>query len=132
MGYRIINGRAYPVGDIGGFQQTNISNSSNNIEKASNTTFKEVLQKSIEEKNSFTISKHAAERLKEINFNDVDMENIEKGFDIAEEKGSKNSLRLYKNVALITSVENRTLITAIENDRAKENVYTNIDSVVIL
>ena len=32
MGYRIINGRAYPVGDIGGFQQTNISNSSNNIE----------------------------------------------------------------------------------------------------
>ena len=39
---------------------------------------------------------------------------------------------LYKNVALITSVENRTLITAIENDRAKENVYTNIDSVVIL
>lgn len=60
------------------------------------------------------------------------MENIEKGFDIAEEKGSKNSLMLYKNVALITSVENRTLITAIENDRAKENVYTNIDSVVIL
>ena len=78
MGYRIINGRAYPVGDIGGFQQTNISNSSNNIEKASNTTFKEVLQKSIEEKNSFTISKHAAERLKEINFNEVDMENIER------------------------------------------------------
>ena len=101
-------------------------------EKGSNTTFKEVLQKSIEEKNSFTISKHAAERLKEINFNEVDMENIEKGFDIAEEKGSKNSLMLYKNVALITSVENRTLITAIENDRAKENVYTNIDSVVIL
>ena len=60
------------------------------------------------------------------------MKLIWKGFDIAEEKGSKNSLMLYKNVALITSVENRTLITAIENDRAKENVYTNIDSVVIL
>jgi flagellar operon protein len=130
MGYRMINGRAYPVGDIGGFQQqTNISKVNNDNSKAS---FKDVLQKSIEEKNSFTISKHAAERLKEIDFNETDMENIEKGFEIAEEKGSKNSLMLYKNVALVTSIENRTLITAIENDRAKENIYTNIDSVVIL
>ena len=39
---------------------------------------------------------------------------------------------LYKDVALIASVENKTLITAVERDRAKENIFTNIDSVVIL
>ena len=129
MGYRIINGRAYPVGNIGGVQDFSSSNKTNNT---SSKSFKDVLNKTLDKNSGYTLSKHAAERINEIGFSENDMENIEKGFDIAEEKGSKNSLMLYKNVALITSVENRTLITAIENDRAKENVYTNIDSVVIL
>ncbi|MGL4664719.1 MAG: flagellar biosynthesis protein, partial [Clostridium butyricum] len=30
------------------------------------------------------------------------------------------------------SVENKTLITAIEKERAKDNIFTNVDSVVIL
>ena len=60
------------------------------------------------------------------------MKNIEKGFKLAEEKGSKNSLMIYKDLALITSIKNRTVITAISRERAKENIYTNIDSVVVL
>jgi hypothetical protein len=39
---------------------------------------------------------------------------------------------LYKDVALIASIENKTLITAVEKDRAKDNIFTNVDSVVIL
>ena len=60
------------------------------------------------------------------------MQAIGKGFEMAENKGAKNSLMLYKDVALIASIENKTLITAVDKERAKENVYTNIDSVVIL
>ena len=78
------------------------------------------------------LSKHAAERLKEINFNDEDMKAIGEGFNMAEDKGSKNSVMIYKNVALIASIENRTLITAVEKERAESNVFTNVDSVVIL
>lgn len=39
---------------------------------------------------------------------------------------------LYKDVALIASVENRTLITAVDKNRTNENIFTNIDSVVLL
>ena len=39
---------------------------------------------------------------------------------------------IYKDIALIASVENKTLITAVEKERAKENIFTNVDSVVIL
>ena len=39
---------------------------------------------------------------------------------------------IYKDVALIASVENRTLITAVEKERARDNIFTNIDSVIIL
>ena len=128
MGYRIINGRAYPVGDIGGFQGNNISSEKVKLENS----FKEVLNKKLEDNKSFTVSKHASERLKEINFSENDMKTIGKGFKLAEEKGSKNSVMLYKDVAIIASVENRTVITAVEKSRAEENVFTNIDSVVIL
>ena len=51
---------------------------------------------------------------------------------MAEDKGSKNSVMIYKDVALIASIENRTLITAVEKERAESNVFTNVDSVVIL
>ena len=60
------------------------------------------------------------------------MEAIGKGFEIAKEKGSKNSVMLYKDVALIASIENRTIITAIDKERVREKIFTNIDSVVIL
>ena len=60
------------------------------------------------------------------------MNKIEKGFQIAKDKNSKNTVMIYKDVALIASVENKTLITAIEKERAKDNIFTNVDSVVIL
>ncbi len=60
------------------------------------------------------------------------MKNIEKGFEIAEDKNSKNTVMFYKDVALIASVENRTLITAVDKNRTSENIFTNIDSVVLL
>ena len=60
------------------------------------------------------------------------MKEIEKGFQIAKDKNSRNTVMIYKNVALIASVENKTLITAVEKDRAKNNIFTNVDSVVIL
>ena len=43
-----------------------------------------------------------------------------------EEKGSEQSLLLYKDLALIASVRNRTIITALNPDEL--DTVTNIDS----
>jgi len=131
MSYRIINGQAYSVGNIGQIAstQTKISNTTNSKEK---TSFKDVLDTVKSKDEGFTVSKHAALRLNEINFTEEDMKQIEKGFEIAKDKNSKNTVMLYKDVALIASVENKTLITAVDKERAKDNIFTNIDSVVIL
>ena len=127
MSYRIVNGRAYPVGNIGGVQVNKPINNS----KSSGSTFKDVLNKTIEN-NGYTVSKHAADRLEKINFSEVDMKAIEKGFDLAADKGSRNAVMLFKDFALVASIENRTVITAVEKERAVDNVFTNIDSVVML
>ncbi|MCR4944389.1 MAG: flagellar biosynthesis protein [Clostridium sp.] len=129
MGYRIINGRAYTVGNIGGVQNFSTSK---NMSSTNGSSFKDVLNKTLDKNSGYILSKHAAERINEIGFSENDMENIEKGFKLAEEKGAKNSVMVYKNVALIASIENKTVITAVDKDRAESNVFTNIDSVVLL
>lgn len=128
MGYRMINGKAYPVGEV--FRPQSVSVPTKN--QSTNKDFKEILNSAIDERRGFKVSKHAEERLKSSNFSENDMKNIGKGFEIAEDKGSKNSVMLYKDVALVTSIENKTVITAVNKDRAEENIFTNIDSVVIL
>lgn len=132
MSYRIINGQAYPMGnfpqvDIGKSKPNNVVNNT-----SGETSFKDILNNAKSKDEGFTVSKHAALRLNEINFTKEDMKKIEKGFEIAKDKNSKNTVMLYKDVALIASVENKTLITAVNKERAENNIFTNIDSVVIL
>lgn len=129
MGFRVINGVVYPVGNF----PTNNSNNSQKVRSnSSKQNFADILNSKLAKKESFTISKHAADRLKNVQFDSKDMEKINEIINKAEEKGAKNCLILYKDVALVTSIENRTVITAVEEERMKENIFTNIDSVVIM
>ena len=133
MSYRIINGKAYSVGNYSYLEHNKNNSKTNNInDKAS---FKDVLDNVKDNKSSncdFTISKHAALRLNDLNLSEDDMKKIEKGFQIAADKNSKDTVMIFNNLALIASVENRTLITAVNKERAKDNIFTNVDSVVIL
>lgn len=131
MSYRIINGQVHPIGSIA--QTNSLQDKINQLKDIEKTkSFSEVLKETAEENKSFKISKHARARLDEVNFNEEDMKLIEKGFKIAADKNSKNTVMFYKDVALIASVENRTLITAVDKNRTNENIFTNIDSVVLL
>ena len=132
MSYRIINGQICPVRNFGETGNIKSTVDANNINIQDKKSFKDVLNNVISKDDGFIVSKHAALRLNEINFTEEDMKKIEKGFQIAKDKNSKNTVILYKDVALIASVENKTIITAIEKERAKDNIFTNVDSVVIL
>ena len=80
------------------------------------------------------ISAHAQERLRQqnITISPQDISRIGEATRKAEMKGSKESLILLRDLALVVSVNNKTVITAIDKARQKERVFTNIDSTVIL
>lgn len=129
MSYRVINGILYTTCD---FTPSNITNTS--VQKNDNTSFKNVLKSELDKKDSFLISNHAAQRLKSrnISFNEDDMKTINDGINKADNKGADECLILYKDVAMVASIKNRTIITAVDKDNSKGNVFTNIDSVVLL
>lgn len=129
MGYRVLNGNLYPIGNFPESSKPKVKVNTN-----TENTFKDILKTEIDKKCNFTISNHAAQRLSDrnISFNEADMKNINEGINRASEKGSKDSLIIYKDVALVTSIKNRTIITAVDKESSKGNVFTNIDSVVLL
>lgn len=96
--------------------------------------FGELLQDRISGISGLKLSAHAERRLKERNIvlNNEDMAKIEDAVTRAAAKGSRESLVLYGDIALVASITNRTLITAMDGDSLKEHVITNIDSAVIV
>jgi flagellar operon protein len=79
-------------------------------------------------------SAHAMQRLesRNIKLTPDDISRMNAMADKAAAKGAKQSLFLMNDVAMVVSVKNRTVITAVDRDSMKENVFTNIDSAAII
>lgn len=97
-------------------------------------SFQRTLEKVVETRQPVKISGHARQRLAEgrHQLSEEDMQRLSGAVDQAAAKGSRESLILMSDLALVVSVKNRTVITAIGGERIRENVFTNIDSAVIL
>jgi flagellar operon protein len=80
------------------------------------------------------VSGHAHTRLqsRDIQLEQAQWERVLEGVERAGAKGARESLVMVDDVALIVSVKNRTIITAIDQSQLKDNVFTNIDSAVVV
>ena len=103
-------------------------------QKQNGASFKEILSKQIKKKDGIKFSRHAQNRLisREIDLTDRDLSLLKNGLEKLEDKGARESLVMVNQVAYVVSVENKTVITAIDNDSIKDNVFTNIDSAVFM
>ena len=79
-------------------------------------------------------SQHAQDRLRarNINFSANDLANLEGAVNSVAQKGGKESLVMMGDSALVVSIKNRTVVTAMDRAQMKGNVFTNIDSAVII
>ena len=79
-------------------------------------------------------SGHAAQRLQDrkITLDAATMAKVNDAVDKAQAKGIEDTLVLTKDAALIVSVKNRTVITALDRNSLSGNVFTNIDGAVIV
>ena len=80
------------------------------------------------------VSGHAQTRLqsRNISLGKAEWDRIMSGVNKAEAKGSRESLVMLDDVALVVSIKNKTVITAVDKSSLKDNVFTNIDSAVIV
>ena len=96
--------------------------------------FQTVLQSTVDAGVGLKFSAHAKERLslRNINLSEGDLARLNEAVNKAASKGARQSLLVMDSQAFIVSVPNRTVITALDGGSMKENVFTNIDSAVIV
>lgn len=101
-------------------------------------SFEEILQKQQTQgtsaKEAVKFSKHAANRLndRKIELTEKQLERLNDGMKKAGQKGIRDSLVLVDQLAFIVNTKSNTVITAMDQTEADENIYTNIDGAVII
>lgn len=107
----------------------NHDNNSSISSQNSQKSFQEVFQEKI-----IRFSHHAEQRLQQrgIVIKPEQIAKIESAINKAAEKGSKDSLILMQDMALIVNVKNRLVVTAMDGSSMKDNVFTQIDSAVVV
>lgn len=98
----------------------------------SNSQFSQIFERELSD---VKFSQHAIQRLqsRNITIDQAGLTKLNGAVDKAAQKGAKESLVLMdNNLALVVSVKNRTVITAMDGDSMKNNVFTNIDSAIII
>ena len=89
----------------------------------------------LERASSVRFSKHAVER---INQRGIDMyvddrlDRLNRAVELAEEKNSEEALVFIDSAAFLVSVRNNKVITAVTADDIQGNIFTNIDSTVVM
>ena len=78
-------------------------------------------------------SKHAVDRMNNrgIQFSSSQIERLEQAVSQVNAKGGKESLVMIDDTALVVSVKNEPVVTVVDTQQLKNNVFTNIDSAVI-
>lgn len=103
-------------------------------EKQPETSFKALLEQKISEESRIEFSKHAVNRVVERNV-DVSSENLERlneGVRMAEEKGLKEPLILVGTTAYVVNIKNNKVVTVVSDESLNGAVFTNIDGTVMI
>lgn len=100
-------------------------------------SFEEVLRQQVKDKEQpeeLKFSKHAVQRLNDrnISLSEAQLERLQNGARLSGEKGIRESLVVMDEYAFIVNTRNNTVITAMEQGRQGENIYTNIDGAVFV
>jgi flagellar operon protein len=120
-------GQLYPVGKppgIGGPAQTRKPSVGDG-----GVSFRALLKA-----NELKFSRHAEMRMQQrgISLKPEQLSEIASAIEAAEAKGAKDSLILYRGIAMIVNVPSKTVVTALDGGSAEGNVFTQIDSAVVI
>ncbi|MCI8326916.1 MAG: flagellar protein [Lachnospiraceae bacterium] len=103
---------------------------------AAKTSFDEILKQKqgLVGATELKFSKHASMRLENRNISLTDEQNnrLESGVQKASEKGINESLVIVDSLAFIVNIPNKTVVTAMDQKEATDNIFTNIDGAVII
>lgn len=103
------------------------------LQKKGNADFAQVMQTTLDN-SGVHFSKHAVDRIHQrgVEVTDGLVQSLNQAVEKARVKGAKDVAIIGAQSAFIVNVPNNTVITTMTEQEMKENIFTNIDSAVIL
>lgn len=103
-------------------------------ENISRKDFGQVLDKIKKGQGEIVFSKHALNRIenRNVKISNLELEKLKYAMDKADDKGVNEALIIVGDKAFIASIKNKTIITTLNKESIKDNVFTNIDGAVIV
>ena len=108
------------------------------LQKTADTTsgvqFSDLLQQEAQKAQSVQSSKQAARRVQErgINMTDNLLNDLNQADQKARAKGARDVVIIGESGAFIVNVPNNVVVTTMSGTEMKENIFTNIDSAVLM
>jgi len=115
--------------------QKSIKKTSLSHDDIGKSEFNQLLKDQIKDnQNEISLSTHAAKRIQERNLNmdKGELQKLSSAFKKLETKGGQDSLIITENAAYIVDVPNRKVVTAMDKENLLENVFTKIDSTIMV
>ena len=96
--------------------------------------FADVLQKEADKAQSVQFSKHAVQRVRErgIEMTDGLLKDLNQAVSKAREKGARDVVIIGESGAFIVNVPHNVVVTTMSGTEMRENIFTNIDSAVLM
>lgn len=104
----------------------------NQTTRTQTKSFAEFLQKA--QSPTLKISKHATERMQErnIEISEYEWEQLQVKVGEALQKGVQQPLVVMDQAAFVVSAKNNTVITVVDRQEMKSQIFTNIDGTIVL
>lgn len=104
------------------------------IQPQKSVQFGDLLQKEIGRQNNVQFSKHASQRVEQrgIELTDNLLKNLNDAVQKARAKGARDVAVIGEKGAFIVNVPNNVVVTTMSQTEMKENIFTNIDSAVLM
>lgn len=103
-------------------------------EKSKSSGFSDLIQEEQIKSQGVQFSKHATERINQrgMVMSEGLMDNLNQAVEKARIKGAKDTVIIGTQGAFVVNVPNNIVITTMTQQEMKENIFTNIDSAVLM
>jgi flagellar operon protein len=104
-----------------------------NPDRPKGSSFDQVFGDQLRKGEALKFSRHALSRMESrgIKIGSDEMARLRSAVDLVNTKGGKESLVLLDEKALVVSIKNGTVVTLVDKENLRGNVFTHIDSAVI-
>ena len=119
---------------VSGIGELRLKHDAQLVQKDPSSSFADMLRDKLNQEGSVRFSRHAAERIAQrgADISEGLLENLNKAVETARDKGARDTVIISRDDVFIVNIPHNVVVTMVPYQEMKENIFTNIDSAVLI